>query len=867
MKANTKYNKSIADKFHDTKYYESNEYDIRNKDKLTKEKRRLSTKKSKIVSDIIKEKRCGKEEKVFNILKNIYEKNKNVAFGLKKDIEPKNSDLMNIVSDTSLLMISYAKVRKNPGSTTIASPQSSEEFNKLNEDQKRLIKINEKGSDGINLDTFKETSRLLKLGKYPWGTSKRIYIEKPGKPGSKRPITIPPFMDRVVQEAIRNILVSIYEPFFDKMNVSFGFRPGLSVQDAIHALTNRRAEGLNIALEGDIKSAYDKVNRKKLIEILEKKIKDKKFIKLIEDRLNYEYFDTEKEAYIKEKEGIPQGGTDSPYLWNIYMLEFDIFIEEEIKKYINEINIKNRGPNSDEKRILCAEKENLKNHKLAIKKVLNWIRKTRRTEKTFKEKLIELSKTDIKKWKDIDPIFTGQLKNIKSILKDCKITIYSERDIIISLQKRQKKIIHKMMNLPFLDPNKKRFRYLYARYADDWIIISNIKEQILMEIKRKISNFLSEILYAQLSDEKTLITKIEINPAHFLGFEIRTYQNMKIGKYEQKIKNTNIESRKTKSKQTLSKTIIARTAGNRVFAGVDNQRLIDRLHMKGYCNTRGFPREITKLSNLETFTIIDRTNSILTGVFNHYVNYIRNPRSQLNRWEYIIRYSCFKTLALKYKTTIREILKKFKPEEPQTKPTIEDKIIISLGGIKFSKTWKLETLDTLMIKCRGKNAQIRKKEITDRYWQLHRGEPIEYSEKKKSNILNSGNFLDRINWVNIRTRTSFELPCCICGYMGQTEMHHVKHVRKVKYNTIKKERTWEQVMGLRNRRQIPVCRDCHINIIHKGKYRGQNLRNLSLDKLYDNRIINIESYVHTGDPDKDYSKSMEEKGWTIIKEK
>lgn len=62
-------------------------------------------------------------------------------------------------------------------------------------------------------------------------------------------------------------------------------------------------------------------------------------------------------------------------------------------------------------------------------------------------------------------------------------------------------------------------------------------------------------------------------------------------------------------------------------------------------------------------------------------------------------------------------------------------------------------------------------------------------------------------------------------------MHHVKYVRKTKYVEIKKTKTWQQVMGLRNKRQIPVCRFCHRNVIHAGKYQGTPLNTLGIDRL------------------------------------
>jgi len=144
---------------------------------------------------------------------------------------------------------------------------------------------------------------------------------QPGRPATeKRPITIPPFIDRMVQEAIRMVLEAIYEPWFERMNCSFGFRPNKGCHDALTALTDKyNTQSLNLAIEGDIKGAYDKVDRNILMNILQQRIKDKKFLKLIKERLNLILFDAESEISTITTEGIPQGGIDSPYLFNIYI--------------------------------------------------------------------------------------------------------------------------------------------------------------------------------------------------------------------------------------------------------------------------------------------------------------------------------------------------------------------------------------------------------------------------------------------------------------------------------------------------------------------------------------------------------------------
>jgi hypothetical protein len=95
-------------------------------------------------------------------------------------------------------------------------------------------------------------------------------------------------------------------------------------------------------------------------------------------------------------------------------------------------------------------------------------------------------------------------------------------------------------------------------------------------------------------------------------------------------------------------------------------------------------------------------------------------------------------------------------------------------------------------------------------------------------------------------------------------MHHIKAIRKSSLSDLPAHKPYLKMMALRNRKQIPVCRHCHMNVIHKGTYFGANLRSLSPkilpnQKGYDLRLINMENYIKPG---KEYlSKTLEEKGW------
>lgn len=843
MKSKISYNTQNAGKLHDNKYYQSCENTIQFYEEILKEKENLKTKNEEFVTEKLNDaKNKYESEKIFEVLAKIYEKNKEYAFGITNEL-PMNSNLLSIISNVSILRIAYGKVRKNKGAMTEAYPVDSDTYYNLDIKQRNYLNKTFDMPDKISNEIFQETSELIKMGKYPWGTSRRIYLDKPGKK-AKRPITIPPFMDKVLQEAIKLVLTTIYEPYFEKMNSSFGFRPFKGVHNSIYALTCGNTAGLTKAIKGDIKAAYDKVDRTILINCLEKKIKDKKFIAFIKNRLNYQYYDTEEKIYKKTEEGIPQGGADSPYLWNIYMLGFDEYIQNEIKgKFLTEINSKYHK-NNKEKDWLYNKSIELNKRKSTLVKIFRFIWKEKRLNNgKYLTNLKKLNKLSEIKWHGEDFIFPKHNHYAKNILKECKIEEYKEteegeKDFLKRITKYARKIRHKVLRIPKKDPNRMFFKLIYIRYADDWIILTNLKNKMVNDLKSKIANFLDTNLKATLSEEKTLITNLVKEKAHFLGFELNTNRKRKISRFKQK-----------------GKIIKARRDPKNIHAYPDQQRLLDRFCMKGICDENGFPREIRKLSNLEIFSIIEKYNSMLRGIVNYYKGYIKY-KSLLSRWCYILIYSCIKTIAMKMKISTAKVFSKYGIKSKENEKTIGTIVTMKVEDKTYQKYWILETYKSLI----KKDTHKEKKRIAENYWNLYNNIIPSYNSNDKADITND-DFLKVADWINLKTKTSLDMPCSICGSQEKIEMHHLNHIRKRKYSTIPKEETWTKIMGLRNRKQIPVCRDCHINLIHKGKYGGTRLGYLIPETMFDNRLINIENYLNKGIDVSQYCKSLEEKGW------
>ena len=188
-----------------------------------------------------------------------------------------------------------------------------------------------KGVDGKTIDGFciSHIERLigtLKDEMYQPNPSQRVYIPK--KNGKMRPLGIPSFIDKLLQEVIRMILEAIYEGSFE--NSSHGFRPQRSPQTALWSI-QKTFNNTKWFIEGDIKGFFDNIDHEVLIAILSERISDMRFLRLIRKFLNAGY--VEDWVFHKSYSGTPQGGIISPILANIYLDKFDKYIKEYTQKF------------------------------------------------------------------------------------------------------------------------------------------------------------------------------------------------------------------------------------------------------------------------------------------------------------------------------------------------------------------------------------------------------------------------------------------------------------------------------------------------------------------------------------------------------
>lgn len=173
----------------------------------------------------------------------------------------------------------------------------------------------------FSVEYIHEIIESLKNQTYKPNPVKRINIPK--KNGKKRPLGLPTFKDKLVQDAIRQILEAIYEPNFS--NFSHGFRGKRSCPTALKQMS-RYFNGIKWFIEGDLKEFFDSIDHSIVLKLLSEKIKDSKLIGLIAKFLKAGYIKSWR--YHKTYSGTPQGGILSPILANIYLNELDKKIEE-----------------------------------------------------------------------------------------------------------------------------------------------------------------------------------------------------------------------------------------------------------------------------------------------------------------------------------------------------------------------------------------------------------------------------------------------------------------------------------------------------------------------------------------------------------
>ena len=212
---------------------------------------------------------------------------------------------------------------------------------------------NDDTADGFSENKIAKIIKSLADETYTPTPVRRTYIAKRTDPKKKRPLGIPTFTDKLVQEALRMVLEAVYEPIF--LNVSHGFRPKRSCHTALTML-KKEFNGARWFVEGDIKGCFDNIDHAVLVNLVNQKIKDARIIKLIYKFLKAGYL--EDWQYHKTYSGTPQGGIISPLLSNIYLHELDKYV----MKLKEEFDTPGKSPITPEYRTLQNETHRLSYH-------------------------------------------------------------------------------------------------------------------------------------------------------------------------------------------------------------------------------------------------------------------------------------------------------------------------------------------------------------------------------------------------------------------------------------------------------------------------------------------------------------------------
>jgi RNA-directed DNA polymerase len=334
-----------------------------------------------------------------------------------------------------------------------------------------------RGTDTVTMDGYSPERAanlvaLIREKRYKPKPVRRHRIPTPVA-GKMRPLGIPSADDKLVQEVVRMILERIYEPLFKQS--SHGFRPYRSCHTALRAM-QKGWTGTKWFIDLDIKGYFNNINHDILMALLKKRIEDTQFLDLIQNMLQAGY--VEDWEYHKTYSGIPQGGSVSTILANVYLHELDEYMEKKKQEFDQ------------------GKKRHFSTSWLNVSSCLRYYRKR-----------------------------IAALQGDNSPATHIKIARYVQK---IRERKRQQ------LRLPASDPLDPTFRRLfYTRYADDTLIGIIGRKHEAAQMFGEIKDFLNTTLKLDLSEEKSGIHHAK-EGVPFLGYVVQNFSNAKLLKLRRK---------------------------------------------------------------------------------------------------------------------------------------------------------------------------------------------------------------------------------------------------------------------------------------------------------------------------------------------
>nr|YP_009710016.1 hypothetical protein [Coleochaete scutata]QFU80121.1 hypothetical protein [Coleochaete scutata] len=330
--------------------------------------------------------------------------------------------------------------------------------------------------------------------------------------------------------------------------------------------------------------------------------------------------------------------------------------------------------------------------------------------------------------------------------------------------KAAKKIRQQQRRMPTGDPYDPKYRRVrYVRYADDFIVGITGPYSMAVEIKEKITQFLKERMYMELSSAKTKITHFKTGKVHFLGADIKRPGNPK------EISSSNLQSKPVRTMIKAGKKVKSRFSPQIIF-NAPIQKILKRMVERGFMRwnkegTQCAPRSVGRLTNLDHADIIRYYNSVIQGFLSYY-SFAENM-NELGNLIHGLKHSCALTLTKKYKLRVR-----------------------SKTFAKFGS------------------------HLQDPLTKLKLGIPKHFRATGRFSLSNPEFGMEALlrSWTNKLTHTNLLKNCVVCGAACE-EMHHVRKIRDLKKRL---HLSWfTQQMAAINRKQIPLCIEHHKKL-HKN---------------------------------------------------